>query len=79
VRTLEETIIKLVDSKSGGMKFVELIAELVSLGLKGDIDEPEANIMNPNFIENKIRIMPKLGILEYVWHNRIKMFVYMKD
>jgi hypothetical protein len=63
---------KIIEDHSGGVKFIELIADMVTDKYLG----PEE--VDPDEIENVIREMEDVKILDYVWKsmNRAKMFVY---
>lgn len=66
---IESLIMEIVESHSGGIKFTELITELVAMGYRPS---------SPEEVEEAVKGMSGLKILEYTWHamNRTKMFVY---
>ena len=69
---IKYTARKIIEDHSGGVKFIELIADMVADKYLG----PEE--VDPDEIENVIREMEDVKILDYVWKsmNRAKMFVY---
>ena len=67
---VENAIRNIVNEHSGGVKFTELIVEIVS--------KKYLDIKNPDEIEKVIREMEDVKILDYTWKSmdRAKMFVY---
>lgn len=82
--TLKEAIIKCVDNNSGGIKFIDLILELLQMTYRQEIENRETSqglVQVENLGETIIRIIneePSLRILEYSWkkENKAKLFVY---
>ena len=74
---LKHEIRELINENSGGIKFTELITELVSRSMEqhGGFD------FDPDDIEKAIEDMDGIEILRYSWHfstkmSREKMFIY---
>lgn len=67
-KELRSAIMDAVSDSSGGLKFPELIAKLPKKFAGTD----------PDVLEEEIRDMPELKILDYTWvpMMRAKMFVY---
>lgn len=75
---LEKTISiieKIVNDHSGGIKFTELITELM---IKFNEEKLDINEIEPDKIEKIIESMMSVKILEYTFKdlNRSKMFIY---
>lgn len=70
-------ITKIVNDNSGGIKFTELIVNLIEAISKTDSGYEDDDI-DIDSIELIIRESSDLKILDYTWHelNRSKMFVY---
>jgi len=74
--TIRELILSIVDSHSGGIKFIELMTEFL-VSVHGEVTSPE-------YLEHEIESIPELGILRYAYEvnpndlYREKMFVYRK-
>jgi hypothetical protein len=77
---LNETIRSILDSHSGGIKFIDLVFEIQDFISNEEIDEKSISDIDnlPDIVENLVREDPYLKILEYTWHrcNKSKMFVY---
>jgi len=75
---LRAMILFVVESHSGGIKFTELIAELVALAQKEEALKNSIHEDFPVLVENMIGEIEELKVLKYTWKtlNRSKMFVY---
>jgi hypothetical protein len=73
---LHDKIKIIVNENSGGIKFVELLSELLTR--YHDIFEEQDNGEFPTIVEHVIRASTDLKILDYTWlqMERAKMFVY---
>lgn len=70
---IKDGVRRILDEHSGGIKFTELIVDLITYR------HLESNEVDPDEIEEVIRWgMEDVNILDYVWKsmNRAKMFVY---
>ena len=74
---LKKLILEIVEDHSGGLKFIELLAELISKMYESN-ESKQIELLTPEFIEETIRKMPELKILKFTFKNlkREKMFVY---
>lgn len=79
---LNETVVAIVEGHSGGIKFPELLFEVVVKIREGVVDdvtiEDSESVSFPDRLEKAIQEHTDLEILEYTWRsiNRAKMFVY---
>jgi hypothetical protein len=81
-RTLEDFVRHAVNQHSGGVKFVELLAEVVAAKFEGGwTGEAIDTDSFPEILEQAIEKMPGVEILRYGWQmddelKREKLFVY---
>ena len=74
-KELMKYVVKIVNDNSGGIKFTQLVTELVSTLFENN---KNCNIVSAEYIENLIKKSKNLKILTYTFHslNREKLFIY---
>lgn len=86
-KKLEDYILEVVHQNSGGVKFLELLTDVASAALEGQVDANALDGNFPDILEETVTKMdPKVKVLRYGWCmdktgipgsiQREKIFVY---
>jgi len=74
--TTRECILSILDTNSGGMKFLELLVELTKVRYEHKLPV----LTSPDEILDLCKAMPEVLVIEYTWRsvNRLKHFICTK-